>query len=461
MVETLTVVTALLLGDSLALAAPPTNNAPAKSPLEAANQDKALTAGLEEMLNAALKNNPDIWVAEAKLHEAEAGLNRTRLQVMQKVITFRHSLQTQRALVQEAEKNLKDLQSLNKKGFLPESSLRDAQAALEREKTKLATLEAEMPSLLGKLPQSVTQAKKPAATTNANTAADLLFQQLHAGERGAWQQVFTSQMIHQHLPWNSLYTTDPFLPGSQDHQWQAFTTGQSAPPQPARGAMADKIRQALDTVVTLDIKDKPIGEALRILQQYAHGIPFHKVLPEEFMKEKVTLQLEQVPLGAALQALEVSFPGARNPGFVQMKDDGLVLAVREYGILVTLKYQLPSHATLLYDFWKKPAVKESTRESTSGSETNLNVDRNPPAKDVEGEVKAIDAKTGYVTISLGTDAGVAKGNTLEVFRLKPQPSYLGTLQIVEARATDAVGKLLGKQRSLQVGDRVASRVVSH
>src|SRR5437660_737827 len=41
---------------------------------------------LEEMLNKALKDNPDIRVAEAKVREAEAELNRTRLQVTQKVL---------------------------------------------------------------------------------------------------------------------------------------------------------------------------------------------------------------------------------------------------------------------------------------------------------------------------------------------------------------------------------------
>src|SRR3989442_3304097 len=58
---------------------------------------------LEEMLAQALKANPDIRVAESKLREAEAKLNRTRLQVMQKVIAFQHTLEAQRSVVKEAE----------------------------------------------------------------------------------------------------------------------------------------------------------------------------------------------------------------------------------------------------------------------------------------------------------------------------------------------------------------------
>src|SRR5262249_21942341 len=41
---------------------------------------------------------------------------------------------------------------------------------------------------------------------------------------------------------------------------------------------------------------------------------------------------------------------------------------------------------------------------------------NPPAEAVEGLVKEVDA-SGLVRLSIGADAGLAKGNTLEVYRL--------------------------------------------
>src|SRR5438477_8495528 len=47
---------------------------------------------LEELLTRALKDNPDIRVAETKVREAEAELNRIRLQVMQKVVAYQHDL---------------------------------------------------------------------------------------------------------------------------------------------------------------------------------------------------------------------------------------------------------------------------------------------------------------------------------------------------------------------------------
>src|SRR5947209_6850608 len=42
---------------------------------------------LEEMLEQALRDNPDLKVAAAKAQEAEAELNRARLAVVQKVVT--------------------------------------------------------------------------------------------------------------------------------------------------------------------------------------------------------------------------------------------------------------------------------------------------------------------------------------------------------------------------------------
>src|SRR6516165_2137186 len=61
-------------------------------PQAAAKDDKAAAKDkeptLEEMLAEALKDNPDIRVAEAKRQEADAVLNKTRLQVMQQVVAL-------------------------------------------------------------------------------------------------------------------------------------------------------------------------------------------------------------------------------------------------------------------------------------------------------------------------------------------------------------------------------------
>src|SRR5713226_2347416 len=64
---------------------------------------------LEEMIQQALRNNPDIRVAEAKVAEAEAELNRTRLVIMQKVVLYNTNLAEAKAKVALAERRFERL----------------------------------------------------------------------------------------------------------------------------------------------------------------------------------------------------------------------------------------------------------------------------------------------------------------------------------------------------------------
>ena len=97
-----------------------------------------------------------------------------------------------------------------------------------------------------------------------------------------------------------------------------------------------------------------------------------------------------------------------------------------------------------------------------GSGVTVAESRNPPPEDVEGIILDTDTKTGLVTISIGSDHGISVGNTLEVFRIKPEPKYLGTIRIVDAQAHQAVGRLTAAPRygALAKGDIVASKIMS-
>jgi hypothetical protein len=88
---------------------------------------------------------------------------------------------------------------------------------------------------------------------------------------------------------------------------------------------------------------------------------------------------------------------------------------------------------------------------------------NPPATMVKGKVDRVDAKDStLVQISLGTDQGVNKGNTMEVFRTAPAPKYLGMIRILDAEPRRAIGRLIvpaGASRpQLLEGDLVWSRL---
>ena len=63
-------------------------------------------------------------------------------------------------------------------------------------------------------------------------------------------------------------------------------------------------------------------------------------------------------------------------------------------------------------------------------------------------------------ISIGSDAGLTRNQTLEVFRLSPLPKYLGTIRILEVSPNEAVAQPTGRPSApLQAGDRVASRIL--
>ncbi len=100
---------------------------------------------------------------------------------------------------------------------------------------------------------------------------------------------------------------------------------------------------------------------------------------------------------------------------------------------------------------------ERERRSTPGAPGGR------PLQNVEGLVNRTDGDR-FVTITIGSDAGIAKGHTLEVFRLTPNvrdSKYLGTVKILEVRPHESVGEVdrtaAGKVR---IGDRVGTSITN-
>jgi len=83
----------------------------------------------------------------------------------------------------------------------------------------------------------------------------------------------------------------------------------------------------------------------------------------------------------------------------------------------------------------------------------------PPPENARGYITKIDGN--LATISIGTDAGVNKDNVLQIYRLKPNPEYLGTITILNATPFEAVGRLTpaGARVKIQVNDEVAGKIV--
>jgi hypothetical protein len=107
--------------------------------------------------------------------------------------------------------------------------------------------------------------------------------------------------------------------------------------------------------------------------------------------------------------------------------------------------------------------KDSSDKITSPRISDPNY-TNPPSVYVKGTVKEVDTKDKKLaTISLGSDNGIRKDQTLEVYRMSPKVEYVGRLLIVDADFRSAIGRLLPQpgapsQMTLLPGDEVASKL---
>jgi hypothetical protein len=396
---------------------------PAAQPKDAKEKktDQASQPGnLDDLITQALRNNPDIRVAEAKVREAEAELNRTRMSVAQKVVALFHSIDIARKMQNSAKQDFDTVTRLRGQGgggAVSVEDFRKAKLAWESAIAQVAKLEAEMPALLGKLPGKLGEDKKAEAGSDATPQAIQWLLQRSAIESS--EEEFAHVLTRAALTSVHLKDTAP------------------------KGTMAERIRKAMDTPINGDYKGKPFDEVLKDFEKRFDGIAFRIVQTPP--KGQMDINLGQVPLGSAIQAVNDILAEYR-------------FVVRDYGILFTHKDWLPPGALLLHDFWKSDAGKEKLKgERSDGSDA-----RNPPPAEVKGSVKAVDSASGLLTVTIGSDAGLAKGHTLEIYRLgtvKTGPKYVGTIRILDVRPNEAVAKPVGRLHdAIQTGDSVASKI---
>jgi hypothetical protein len=380
-------------------------------------------ASLEQLIARAVQDNPDIRVAEAKVREAEAELNRTRLLVTQKIITLTQSLEAQKGVVLNGQEHLDALRRGFEVGRVPAETLTTAEGTLLQEKSKFATLEAELPALLGTIPRGLTK--------NASSR---------------WQSLGLVS------PPSDFVSSVAFTPDGQVlatvadgtvRVWDAKTgkqlqlsrtSGEVVSANSALGGtMAERIRKALDTPIRVSFSKTPLAEVLATLQQSV-PVPItfvSKIPPQPQMV--VTLQLtDSLPLGAVLEAIADALD--------------LEFAVRDYGILVRDNggFRLPEGAISLHGFWKG-----------SAQPSGLITARKAPKADIEGTINMVRT-TGLVSLDIGSDAGLHVGSQLQVYRLTPEPKFLGTLEVVTVKNSEAVAKRLSATGGdLHAGDRIA------
>jgi hypothetical protein len=272
---------------------------------------------LEQLLVEALKNSPEIQLAEAKLREAEALLRQTRLSIMQKVIEQQSAVETQKSKATLAEANLQRLSKLFEKGMVSTEELAKVKADVEAVKAAMKQAELTLNGLTGKL--------------NLGAGGPAIVGMAGAGMPG---------MIA--IPGPGAFGGGGGAIGIAGGSGGASPFGEQPQPRAPHGPMAEKIGKALDRTIKLDkpIDKMPLKDVIGLLRAKAGDVPF---LPQLQGKDDqpVTLSLTgEIMLGAAFQALQDVVPG-------------LQCFVREYGILILVDGATPEQDGMsLLDFWR-------------------------------------------------------------------------------------------------------------
>ena len=272
---------------------------------ETLKEKKKEEAKLGELLEEALKNNPDVRAADAKVREAEADLHRIRIRVLNRVVSLQAEIAAARAATDEAKTRYERAKRLYETKVVALEELSSAEVTLQKFKAEQARLEAELPYLLGKLPAGA--------------------------ERLAAMAAFSPDVK---VRWG-------VAPGGGTFVDRGPAGMVGAAEKPAGDGTAETIRRALDGPVRIDVKDSGLREVLDVLKGTAKGVNF-LLAPSAPVDQAATLKLQEpIPLGAALQLIEDQF--------------GVVCIVRDYGIVFTDRSGVPPGAVGVIDFWKHRA----------------------------------------------------------------------------------------------------------
>jgi hypothetical protein len=286
--------------------------APEQKPKQPAKELAGAATSLDEMLTKALKDNPDIRVAEAKVREAEAELNRTRLQVTQKVIAFHRKWESQRLIVDLCQKEANKVSERVAAGSLPKEMQEEKQQLVANAKARLAEVEAELPYLIGK--QHLAQPRIELAVT---------------------------PFINQpEFPVPIQFDANTMARPALNLQWPHV----SSPPVPVAAGTAEKLRKALDSKISVNFEGQPLADVLSFFQEQIGGIAFRPMDLPEVREMQIKLELNDQPLGACIQAIEDSYPD-------------LQFVVRDYGVFVTMADRVPSGAVRVQSFWKEESPR--------------------------------------------------------------------------------------------------------
>src|SRR5262249_45888611 len=324
----------------------------------------------------ALKTNPDVRVAEAKVREAEAELNRTRMKVVSELSLLHAEIQAAQAEADEADRRYERAKTLYQKRALAVEELGAVKRTLEKVTAGLDIKRAKLPYLLGKQSGGSASSaliddliKKKFDIKKIEEPSDEVFlRRLYLDLRGRLptaeemksflkipakdrREKWVDQLrkdefarIHKgplnascikchEYPWLGIGAPDDHLHRIWvDKYWQLYFKPESP--------LTDKLRKALDVPIRADFNSMPLKDVLEYLRDKAQGdFNFH-VRAKAREEEPVSVKLKTpVPIGAVLQFLE--------------DEHDIIFVLRDYGIVVVAADErIPPGAMRVIDFWK-------------------------------------------------------------------------------------------------------------
>ncbi|MGE3805379.1 MAG: hypothetical protein AB7K24_11960 [Gemmataceae bacterium] len=199
-----------------------------------------------------------------------------------------------------------------------------------------------------------------------------------------------------------------------------------------------------------DAEIKRLSEELaRVNKQNGDLAQANKTLDEQLKAEQTKVRLAEAnatnlsdELGRAREQVKIALEDSalKDKRIVQIETTNRDLRDQSIRFSIAARSANDHAQKLLQQL--EDSYRELERIKT-GSATQIGsrtVGVKPPPEDVSGIVLETDAKTDLVTISIGSDAGILRGQTLDIFRKTPEPKYLGKLTILNVNPHQAVGR---------------------
>jgi hypothetical protein len=293
---------------------------------------------IAELLAAAMTRNPDIAVAEAKVRSAQVELDRARLDVSRQIIEAVQAIRLQRRVVEVAGTQLassKERQAMTEARYrqanITATQVASAQASVATAELSLAEAEAKLEAAIASLDYLTGSVAAPYGGPAMPGMGSIPGIGLPGGMTpgGPSYPASGAAAAPESKPETKHRSVTPKPTRQLVGPLSGGATGMPRTAEPYH----QRLRRTLDEPTAFEFRDTPLADVLAYLDDL-HGISNLVVdrsaesdTGRNFGEETITLKLDNVPLNAALKAIE----DIADVSFV-VTSYGLVLTVKDTGI---------------------------------------------------------------------------------------------------------------------------------